>query len=149
MATIKKFEDIESWQLARKFNQWLFATFQNTQLGSDYALRNQIDRSAGSIMDNIAEGFERSGNREFVQFLSTAKGSCGETRSQLYRVLDRNYINQQSFNEQKLELESISSKISGLMNYLKSNENKGWKFSEPVSDYGIHEAFEAEDNLEP
>jgi four helix bundle protein len=135
MATIKRFEDIEAWQLARKFNRWLFSAFDASQLGSDYALRNQIDRSAGSIMDNIAEGFERSGNREFVQFLGIAKGSCGETRSQLYRVLDRAYIDETTFESQKAELETISSKISSLMNYLIKNDQRGWKFQEPDPTY--------------
>lgn len=128
MATIKRFEDIEAWQMARTFNNWLFQTFKTTELGKYFALRNQIDRSAGSIMDNIAEGFERSGSREFIQFLSTAKGSCGETRSQLYRVLDREYIAENEFNIKKLELENISGKINGLMNYLINSDHHGWKF---------------------
>ena len=118
MATIKRFEDIEAWKMAREFNKWLFSKFKSTPLGGDFALRNQIDRAAGSIMDNIAEGFERSGNREFIQYLSTSKGSCGETRSQLYRVLDREYIDENEFGDQKKQLEIISATISGLMKYL-------------------------------
>lgn len=143
MATIKRFEDIESWQMARAFCKWLFNIIETTELKQDYALRNQIDRSSGSVMDNIAEGFERSGTREFVQFLSTAKASAGETRSQLYRVFDRSYIDEQLFLAKKEELEQISSKINGFMNYLINSEHKGWKFKEPDTEYGNSDVNEA------
>ena len=93
MATIKQFEDLEIWQLARTLCQDIHNIIITTSLNNDYKLRDQINSSSGSIMDNIAEGFERSGKNEFRQFLSIAKGSCGETRSQLYRVFDEKYIN--------------------------------------------------------
>ena len=97
MAKVERFEDLEIWQLAREICNKVHQIIETTSLGSNYALRNQMDKSSGSIMDNNSEGFERNGNREFIQFLSIAKASCGELRSQLYRVLDRNHIDRSSF----------------------------------------------------
>ena len=92
MASIKNFEDLDIWQLARIICDEIYQISVSTPLHKDYKLNNQIKGSSGSVMDNIAEGFERDGNREFIQFLSISKGSCGETRSQLYRILDRKIL---------------------------------------------------------
>jgi four helix bundle protein len=97
MATITKFEDLEVWQLARVQTNDFFSLAQATPLVKDYELRNQMNASSGSVMDCIAEGFERSGNKEFRNFLVMAKGSNGEYRSQLYRCFDRNYISKERF----------------------------------------------------
>ena len=94
MATIKRFEDLEIWQESRRLSKEIILLSKTTDLKTDFKLKGQIKSSSGSVMDNIAEGFERNGNLEFRQFLSIAKGSAGETRSQLYRVLDFNYINE-------------------------------------------------------
>lgn len=94
MATIKKFEDLEVWQEARKLAVEIQTISIETELKNDFRLKSQIKSSSGSVMNNIAEGFERDGNMEFRQFLSIAKGSAGETRSQLYRLYDCGYINQ-------------------------------------------------------
>lgn len=83
MAKIKSFEDLQVWQTARDICNDIWLLFEKTSLGKDFDLRNQMSRSSGSVMDNIAEGFERSGNREFIHFLSIAKGSCEELKSQL------------------------------------------------------------------
>jgi four helix bundle protein len=99
MATIKRFEDILSWQKARELNRRIGSMIDSGRFQQNFRLINQIEGSAGSIMDKIAEGFERSGNREFLQFLYISKGSCGEFRSQLYRCLDRQYINDEEFKE--------------------------------------------------
>lgn len=128
MAKIEKFEDLEIWRLAPEICQQIEFLIQNTNLRSNYSLKDQIDRSSGSIMDNIAEGFERNGNREFIQFLSIAKGSAGEVKSQSYRAFDKKLISE----EQHLKLNEIveleKNKIGAMMNYLNNCEIKGLKF---------------------
>lgn len=128
MATINKFEDLEIWQLARVLCGEVEIISNETKLNSDYRLRDQINGSSGSIMDNIAEGFDRDGNKEFHNFLSMAKGSCGECRSQLYRIYDRKYIDEHKFLTLKDKTIEISNKIGGLMVYLRKCELKGIKF---------------------
>src|SRR5450759_5396436 len=91
---IERFEDLEIWQEARELSRRVFEITSAGPFHNDFKFRDQIRSSAGSVMDNIAEGFERDGNKEFIQFLSVAKGSCGETRSQSYRAFDYKYINQ-------------------------------------------------------
>ena len=95
MATIQRFEDLEIWQEARRLFNQIKDIVIETELKLDFKLKDQIKGSSGSVMDNIAEGFERDGNLEFRQFLSIAKGSAGETRSQLYRVFDLGYITEE------------------------------------------------------
>lgn len=90
MATIEKIEDLEVWQLARIICQEVETLFQTTGLGKNYSLRYQIERSSGSVMDNIAKGFGRYANREFHNFLRYSKGSCTELKSQTYRAFDKN-----------------------------------------------------------
>ncbi len=128
MATITKFEDLEIWMLARKLCQEINYIAYETELKSDFKLRDQIKASSGSIMDNIAEGFERNGNKEFRQFLSISKGSCGETRSQLYRIYDRKYIGENKFNELKDITSDLGFKIGSFIKYLNNTGFKGSKF---------------------
>ncbi len=128
MATFQKFEEIVSWQKARDLNKKIGFLIDNGNFKSNYRLINQIEGSAGSIMDNIAEGFERSGNKEFIQFLYIAKGSCGELRSQLYRAIDRKYLNQKQFDEFYNSTIEISVLIQKLINYLYQSEIKGTKY---------------------
>ena len=129
MGTIKKFEDLEIWQLSRALCNEIYKITEKSNLKNNYRLAHQIDSAAGSIMDNIAEGFERNGNKEFCQFLSIAKSSCGETRSQLYRILDRKCINEEEFEDLKNKAETLSKKIGAFINYLNNSEMKGAKFN--------------------
>ncbi len=108
MATIKAFEDIEAWQKARQFCKEIYKLTLEGSFAKDFSLRDQINRSSGSIMDNIAEGFERGSKNEFIQFLSYSKGSAGETRSQLHRAFDRNYITETTFQKLNEESQEIS-----------------------------------------
>lgn len=128
MATIEKFEDIEAWKAARELANNIFKLTLRDTFRLDYSLVNQIKSSSGSVMDNIAEGFERDGRTEFIQFLSVAKGSVGESRSQLYRAFDRNYISEEEFNIYSNQATKISKMLSGLITYLRTSENKGIKY---------------------
>ncbi len=128
MSTIKRFEDIDAWQLSRELHKKIFRLTCEGDFFKDFGLKDQIRRSSGSIMDNIAEGFERDGNREFIQFLSYSKGSSGEVKSQLYRALDSNYIDKTIFEKLYQEVEVIGSKLATLMRYLKNSDFKGTKY---------------------
>lgn len=128
MSGFKRFEDIEAWQLARVLCKLIYSYIQREKFSKDYSTVNQINKSSSSIMDNIAEGFERGGNKEFIQFLYIAKASCGELRSQLYRVLDRNYINEEEFKDLFDRSLTISKKLGALINYLRNSDYKGTKY---------------------
>ena len=128
MAKIERFEDIVSWKEARVLNKIIGDLIDGGRFKHNYRLINQIEGSAGSIMDNIAEGFERGGNKEFIQFLYIAKGSCGELRSQLYRAVDRNYITQNEFDNFSVHAMKISSLIQKFITYLENTETKGIKY---------------------
>ncbi len=125
---VERFEDLEIWQQARELCKYVFEITSTEPFCKDFRFRDQIRASSGSIMDNIAEGFEREGNKEFIQFLSIAKGSCGETRSQSYRANDFQYINQETQNKLNNHAIQISKKISSLITYLKQSEFRGTKF---------------------
>jgi four helix bundle protein len=126
--TIKTFVDLEIWQLARELCKFVKELTDRQPFCNDFKFRDQIRASSGSIMDNIAEGFERDGNREFSQFLSIAKGSNGEVRSQSYRALDYNYITETEFNELLERTETLGNKIGNFMKYIKTSDIKGRKF---------------------
>jgi four helix bundle protein len=96
MATIQNFEDLKVWQKSRVFCQEIFDLTSVGNFSKDFGLKDQINRASGSIMDNIAEGFGRKGNIEFINFLTYSSGSICESKSQLYRAFDRNYITKKS-----------------------------------------------------
>lgn len=128
MGKIEGFEDLEIWQLGREICVDIWNLIDNSTLGKDYRLRDQMNGSSGSIMDNIAEGYERNGNREFVQFLSIAKASCGELRSQLHRCFDRKHIDQIAFELIVDKTKVESRKIGAFMSYLKKSDRRGSKY---------------------
>src|SRR5215204_3249757 len=97
MATIIRFEDLDAWRLARELTQEVYRVTGNGEFSRDFGLTNQIRKASVSVMSNIAEGFERDGNKEFRNFLSIGKGSAGEVRSQLYVALDQGYLTREDF----------------------------------------------------
>ena len=125
MGTIKYFEDIQSWQKAREVCKTLGVFIDQGKFKRSFRLIHQVEGSSGSIMDNIAEGFERGTRAEFIQFLGYAKGSCGELRSQLYRAFDRNFITESEFDQLKLSVMNISGLIQNLIRYLQKSEISG------------------------
>ena len=125
MATIKRFEDIEGWKKARVVCKQLGEIIDAGNFKNSYKLVNQIEGSSGSIMDNIAEGFERGTRAEFIQFLGYAKGSCGELRSQLRRAFDRNYISSIEFENLKILVLQISGLLQNFIAYLQNSEVQG------------------------
>ncbi|MCF8273874.1 MAG: four helix bundle protein [Flavobacteriaceae bacterium] len=128
MATIQRFEDLEIWQEARRLFNQIKDIIIETKLKNDFKLKDQIKGASGSVMDNIAEGFERDGNLEFRQFLSIAKGSAGETRSQLYRIFDSDYISEDKLKILVNEYEQLSKRIAAFISYLNKKDFKGNKF---------------------
>jgi four helix bundle protein len=128
--TIVRFEDIEAWQIGRELTRAVYRISRRGEFARDFALRDQIRRAAVSVTSNIAEGFERGGNREFIQALSVAKGSAGEVRSQLYVALDEEYISQPEFDDLCALALRVSRLIAGFMSFLQKSEIRGPKFQE-------------------
>ena len=129
MATIKRFEDLECWIEARKLCSIIYKYIARSPFKKDYSLVDQISKSSGSTMDNIAEGFERGGNKEFIQFLFISKSSVAETRSQLYRALDRKYISQDEFDITYQQAVKVGKLDQGLISYLKKSSLRGNKYN--------------------
>jgi len=128
MGRINRFEDLEAWKLAREINKDIYKITRNGDFGRDFGLRDQIRRTSVSVMSNIAEGFERDGDKEFANFLSLAKGSLGEIRSQLYSALDQEYITEKDFAAIYDKAVNNGRMIAGLINYLKTSNVRGIKF---------------------
>jgi len=125
MGTIQNFEDLTSWKKARELCVAIGRVMKNEGFKRDWSLLDQINRSSGSTMDNIAEGFDRNSNKEFRQFLFIARSSASEVKSQLYRALDRKYISKEEFDETYKLANDTSNLIGGFLNYLRDkNERK-------------------------
>lgn len=134
MATIQKFEDLEIWQKARLLSQKIYPLTFKEPISLDFRFKDQIRGNCGSVMDNIAEGFERGSKFEFINSLTIAKGETGELKSQLYRSLDNNYISQQLFEELHSLADQRTKMIAGFINYLNQSKIKGQKFKNRSKD---------------
>jgi four helix bundle protein len=126
---VKQFEDLEIWKEARRLAKEIYLLTSGPKFAKDFSLRGQIRSAVISIMSNIAEGFERTGNQEFSQFLYVAKGSCGEVRSQLYIATDQGYLSVNESEGLRNSFQRLSSMIGSLINYLKRSGMKGAKYS--------------------
>lgn len=125
---VSRFEDLEIWNLARELYRIVFKITSEEPFCRDYKFRDQIRDSSGSVSDNIAEGFGRGGNKEFIQFLSIARGSCNEVRNQSYRAFDSNYISREVL-DQLLEItDHLLRKTANLIKSLKASDHKGVKY---------------------
>ncbi len=125
--TVQKFEDLEVWKNARELCKKIREIVNTTSLGKDYSIKDQILSSSGSVMDNISEGFERDGKKEFIQFLYISKGSLGETRSQIYSTFDAGHITQTKFDELRNDCLNLSGQLSNFLAYLHKSEIQGLK----------------------
>ena len=120
MMKIKRFEDVEAWQVARELCRAVYEVISKGEFARNFALRDQIDRSSGSVMDNISEGFDSGTDPEFVRFLQYAQRSSSEVKSQLYRAIDRQFITQDEFNDIHELADKAYRKTGALIKYLKS-----------------------------
>jgi len=121
MAKIERFEDIEAWQLARELTRRVYAVTKVAEFARDFGLKDQIQRASGSIMHNIAEGFDGGSNAEFTKFLRYAQRSCKEVKSQLYMALDQNSITEDSFQDLYDLTTKTHAKVGGFIRYLTTN----------------------------
>lgn len=133
MGKIERFEDLEVWKIAFDSANMIYDLTSTGQFSIDYVLRDQIRRAGVSIFSNIAEGFERDGNKEFINFLNIAKGSCGEARAQATFAYHRKYISEKDYNLLSDKLTLTSQQLSGFCNYLRKSEMKGRKFNDSKS----------------
>ena len=124
----KSFEELPVWQKSRELVKYVYALTRKEPFSKDFSLVDQIRRASTSVMFNIAEGFERGSNTEFIQFLYISKGSAGETRTQFYVALDQKYITLEEFEKGLLLCKDVSGQLSGLIDYLKRSRFKGEKY---------------------
>jgi four helix bundle protein len=128
MATFQKFIEIEAWQKARELTKEIYRITKRKPFSHDFELRAQIRNASLSVMSNIAEGFDRNGNAEFIQFLSIAKGSAAEVVAQLYAALDQEYVTTEEFERVNELATETGRKIGALMSYLRKSGIRGAKF---------------------
>ncbi len=128
MAKIERFEDIEAWKKARELTKIIYEVTSQGQIATDFSLKDQFRRASISIMANIAEGFEREGNKEFRQFLAMAKGSAGEVKALLYVALDAGFMPSEKVHNIMALADETSRLLAGFLRYLKASDKKGSKF---------------------
>jgi four helix bundle protein len=132
MATIQKFEDLKVWQKARDLSNKIYPLTFKEPISLDFRFKDQMRGSCGSIMDNIAEGFERGSKLEFINALTVAKGEAGELKSQLYRGLDNYYFSKDLFETLYSLTDEITKMITSLILYLNKSKIKGQKFKDRI-----------------
>ena len=132
MARINHFTELLVWQKARIYSQLIFSFTQKEKFSRDFKLKDQLNDSSGSIMDNIAEGFGRSGKNEFVNFLTVANGSCTESQSQVYRAFDRKYISEEELNTAPSLGREIEKMNTSLISKLNKSIIPGFKFKDRI-----------------
>lgn len=125
----ESFEDLNVWQRARELCAMIYTLTKEVKFKRDYGLVDQIRRASVSVMSNIAEGFERGGDKEFIKFLYIAKASCGEVRSQLFVAFDQGYINQERISNAQNLAKQVSGMLSNLITYLRGS--RGQKVHKP------------------
>jgi four helix bundle protein len=125
---ITNFEDLDVWKRSRELVKEIYLLTRNPRFSKDFGLVDQIRRSAVSVMSNIAEGFERGSNTEFIRFLYIAKASCAETRSHFFIAFDQSYLTKNELEKTKDFAKRVSSMIGGFISYLRSSKMKGEKF---------------------
>lgn len=128
MAAIDRFQDLKCWQKARELENLVFQQTLFGVLSKDYGLKDQINRATGSVMDNIAEGFGRGGNKEFIHFLIISRASAYEVQSQLHRAKDRNYLDSTQFNTLFDKSNEVIASVAAFITYLRNSERKGPRF---------------------
>ena len=128
MAAVRDFEELAIFQKARELSKKIYPVTNREGFKSDYRFVQQIRAAAGSIMDNIAEGFERTGNKEFLNFLYIAKGSCGEVRSQLIRANDVGYLTPKEYEELYSDCRKLSASIMNFIKEIKTSDITGAKY---------------------
>ena len=129
MSAVRDFEELAIFQKARELSKKIYPVTNKEGFKSDFRFVQQIRAAAGSIMDNIAEGFERGGNKEFLNFLYIAKGSCGEVRSQLIRANDVGYLEPDEYKELYTECRRLSAGIMNFIKEIKASEMVGPKYN--------------------
>jgi len=132
--TAKNFEELEIWKQARTLTGKIYKLTRDGPFAKDFGLCSQIQRASVSVMSNIAEGYERGGNQELIQFLAIAKGSCGEVRCQLYVAVDQGYVNQEEAVGLIDQHRKLSIMLHKFMEHLKGSSFKGQKYKAPKPD---------------
>ena len=127
MPTLRNFEDIEAWKKGRALTKSIYSITSQGPFAKDFGLKDQIRRASVSIISNIAEGYERGGDKEFIQFLSLAKGSAGEVRAQLYVAYDAGFITQPQLDQLQSQVKEVMLLIAGFMRYLAASPYRGQK----------------------
>lgn len=140
MGKINRYEDLKVWQIGRSLVKEVYELTMAPEFARDFGLKDQIRRSAVSIPSNIAEGFERNGTREFIQFLYIAKGSAGELRTQLLIAADLTYITNEQYSTINTEAINLGAMLFNFIEYLKNSGYQGSKYnpsgaSEPEEEY--------------